>query len=110
MVRTALAVESIDAIVAGDEIVELIANTIDVADTCEGEVFKIVTGTKRETHRALDRITPIVQSFRLAVSRCVHSVGIDSTPTKHPIGTGAAIEGVVAIIALEIVPTALAEE
>ena len=83
MIRPALAVEAVDAAVAGDEIVEFVTAPIDVAGAGEGEALDI--RSQRIGERAQYRINAFVHGFCHRVTQIVHNVGVIARATGHGI-------------------------
>ena len=93
------AVEHVAATVASQRIGEGIAGAVDVCRAGQGQVLDV--GGERVGHTGLHEVGAGIGAFGNDIACVVHPIGVVAGTADQGVGTGAAVQGVVAAIAGE---------
>src|SRR5437879_13890485 len=106
MIRATLTVESVDATVAGNVVIQFIPYSVEICGPRQREMLDIRTEGK--AHGAFCPIRRLVRPLNDLIAQIVDNVEIAVGSAQHRIGFGPTIQPVDARIALEVValPTA----
>ena len=100
-----LSIERIVPTISDDHIVQSIAGAVDPRCAGQGQILDIRIQGK--DHRALNRIDAAIRVFPDEIADIIHNVRIIAMPAQHRIGTAAAIQRIVTLVAFEIIVPAL---
>ena len=102
------------AAIAGEDVVERVAGTIDVGRPGQRQVLDAADGMDRvgkaEAHRGLNRVRAVATGLVDHVARIVDHIGVVARAAEHRVGTGTAIESIVAAKPGQDIRAAIADE
>ena len=93
------AVQGVGALVAGDEVVRRVAGGAEVARADQREVLQV--GAQRPAEAGAHGVDPFADAFEDLVADVVHRVGVVALAAPQGVGPRAAVQGVVAAVALQ---------
>ncbi len=94
---TCAAVKDIAAGITGQNVIQAIAEGIDIRGSRQVQVFHVIG--KGVSDGAVDSIGPFIRVFQYCVAHIIHMIGIVAQPAHHGIRTGSTVKDIVPGIA-----------